>query len=484
MKACRLLNVFVTVLMVLAYSGLPTGRASADVLLTVTTVSEGSDQTPGDGVCATSLGDCTLRAAIEEANALPGMDTINFNLPGAGVHSISITAATLPSITDSAILNGASQPNCSIPCIVLSGANLAGSNNGLVLKGDFITVKGFIITSWSLAGISISGQSNVVKRNMIGFWPGNPASLPNAYGIEIEGPGNKIGGAVAVARNVISGNTYNGIAISRSGGAAPGNIIRGNYIGTNETGTAALPNGQSGIIVYPNATDTVIGGTVAGTRNVISGNGWRGIDSGTAGIMIQGNFIGTNAAGNAAIPNGAGGIFIDGGNALIGGTVAAARNVIAYNTGYGIAFYGDTTRVGMLRNSIHGNSGLGIDVGFNGVTVNDILDVDTGPNDYQNFPVVASATSATRVLFIKMRSQVNQTYRLDFFSSPPGTCDALGYGEGKKWIGTTTVTTNGNGAWNGSVTTSLAFGVGAVITATATDSGGATSEFSLCRVAL
>lgn len=481
MKGYRLLNVLVTALLVVVLIGTPTGRASASLLFTVTTVNEGSDQSPGDGVCATSLGDCTLRAAMEEANASSGQDTINFNLPGGGVHSISITAGPLPPINEAVILDGTSQPNCTVPCIVLSGANLVGTYSGLSLTGDGSTIQGFIITSWSMDGISISGQNNTIKGNVIGFWPGNPASLPNSYGIEIEGGGNKIGGYTAAARNVISGNTAAGIAISRSGGAASGNIIRGNYIGTDISGMAALPNGQSGIIVYPHATDALIGGTLTGTGNVISGNGWRGIDSAAAGVRIYRNFIGTNALGTGAIPNGAGGIFLDGGNAQIGGS-AAARNIIAYNNGTGISFYGDTTMVNILRNSIYSNSGLGIDLGFNGVTANDLLDADSGPNGYQNFPGVSSATSSGRLLKVTLRSKANQTYRLDFFSSPAGQCDASGWGEGRRWIGMATVTTNANGAWTGNITTSLAFAVGINITATATDSGGATSEFSRCRV--
>jgi len=456
---------------------------SADVLLTVTSVNEGNDQTPGDGTCATGLGECTLRAALEESNALPGTETIQFNIPGGGVHSISITVGPLPLITDTVILDGTSQPNCTVPCIVLSGASLAGNNVGLSVLSNGSIIRGFIITSWSVDGVLISGEGNKIQASAIGFWPGNPAALPNAYGVEIEGQLNKVGGYGAAVRNTISGNTYDGISISRSGSPASGNIIQGNFIGTDVSGTSALPNGRSGIVVYPAATDTLIGGSNANVRNVISGNTWRGIEIAALGTLVQGNYIGTTAAGNAPLGNSLGGIFIHGGSALIGGG-ATTRNIIAYNSGAGIAFYGATTQVTIKRNSIFQNSGLGIDIGFDGVTPNDTLDVDTGPNGFQNFPAVTSATSSTRLLKVSLRSKANQTYRLDFFSSPAGQCDASGFGEGRRWIGMATVTTNGNGAWNGNVTTSLNFPMGTVITATATDSGGATSEFSRCRVAL
>jgi hypothetical protein len=484
MKHIRFLNMLVMALLVIALVGLPSGHASAGGSLVVTAVNEGNDATPGDGICATASAICTLRAAIQEANAHAGADTIIFSLPGSGIHSISITSGPLPAITDTLTLDGTSQPSCVAPCIVLSGAALAGSsNNGLVLYSDYNIVKGFIITSWSKDGINIYGNQNTIQKNDIGFWPGNPTSLPNAWGVEVQGSNNLIGGSGAAARNVISGNTYGGIAIARSGSAASGNMIQGNYIGTNAAGTAALPNGETGITVYRWAIDTLIGGTTAGYRNVISGNTWFGIVSSAPGTRIQGNYIGTNAAGSAAVGNYPSGIYIDGGLTTVGGGLAANSNVIAYNNGVGINVNGASTRVNMRRNSIHSNNGLGIDLGNNGVTLNDLLDPDNGPNGYQNFPVIQSATSSTSAILIALRSKASQTYRLDLYASPAGTCDPSHYGEGRKWVGTASVITNGSGVWNGTVTSTLPFLAGQVITGTATDAAGRTSEFSLCRVA-
>ena len=485
MKKNRFVNTLVVALLVTAMVGLRSGHASAGGGgLIVTVVNEGNDATPGDGICATASAVCTLRAAIQEANALAGTQYIFFNLPGSGIHSISITSGPLPAITDTLTLDGTSQPNCTAPCIVLSGAALAGSsNNGLVLYSDYNVVKGFIITSWSFDGIDIQSSGNVIEKNDIGFWPGNPTSLPNAYGIEIRGSNNLIGGSSPVVRNVISGNTYNGIAIARSGGTPTGNMIQGNYIGTNAAGNAALPNGNSGIILYMSASNTLIGGSTAGYRNVISGNTWLGIDSVASSTRIQGNYIGTNAAGNAGVGNSLGGIHIDGGLTTVGGGLPTTSNVIAYNNGVGINVYGASTRVNMRRNSIHSNNGLGIDLGNNGVTLNDSLDPDNGPNGYQNFPVIASATSSTLAILATLRSKPNQTYRLDFYASPAGTCDPSHYGEGRKWVGMATVITNVSGVWTNTVTASLSFLAGQAITATATDAAGRTSEFSLCRVA-
>ena len=485
MKHFRFFNVLVMALLVIGLAGQPSGHAYAGGGgLTVTSVNEGTDANPGDGFCATATGACTLRAAIQEANALAGLQMIFFNLPGSGIHSISITSAPLPPITDQLTLDGTTQPNCNVPCIVLSGASLAGPfDSGLVLYSDFNIVMGFIITSWTFDGINIQSNGNLIQANDIGFWPGNPSLLPNGYGIEIKGSNNHIGGSGAAARNVISGNTRNGIAIARSGGPASGNAIQGNYIGTNATGTAALPNGEVGIIVYPAASSTLIGGGTAGVRNIISGNGWRGIDSAAPSTRIQGNYIGTNAAGSAPLGNGLGGIYIAGSTAAVGGGTAGTSNLIAYNNGKGVAVYGTTTHAIIRRNSIHSNTGLGIDLGDNGVTPNDLLDPDTGPNGYQNFPVITSATGSTGAITVVLRSLPNKSYRLDFYSSPAGTCDPSHYGEGRKWIGMANVMTNASGIWTGTVTSILPFLAGQGITGTATYAPLDTSEFSFCRIA-
>ncbi|NTV38105.1 MAG: Holliday junction branch migration DNA helicase RuvB [Anaerolineales bacterium] len=93
------------------------------------------------------------------------------------------------------------------------------------------------------------------------------------------------------------------------------------------------------------------------------------------------------------------------------------------------------------------------------------------------------ATTRYAMMSAPLRDRLGAIYRLDFYSSPAGTCDPTHYGEGRKWIGTTTVTTNVNGVWSGSVVTTLTFLAGQGITATATDATGRTSEFSACRIA-
>src|SRR5439155_9607678 len=141
--------------------------------------------------------------------------------------------------------------------------------------------------------------------------------------------GNTVGGTIASARNVISGNTSSG-GVTIGGSAASGNTVQGNYIGLNAAGTAAIAN-RGGVSVIGAPANT-IGGTAAGAGNVISGNQFEGVFvfGPNANAVIQGNLIGTNPAGTAAIGNGFRGVFFQtsSGN-LLGGTSAAARNVIS-----------------------------------------------------------------------------------------------------------------------------------------------------------
>ncbi|MBI5933203.1 MAG: CSLREA domain-containing protein [Chloroflexi bacterium] len=484
MKHFRFLNMLVAIWLALALIGFPSSHASAGGALVVTMVNDGSDANPGDGFCAISGGSCTLRAAIEEANAHAGADNIIFSLPGAGIHVMSITSGPLPTITDTLNLDGTSQPNCTVPCIVLSGASLpAGAKHGLRVASNNSIIKGFIITSWNTSsgpgnsyGIFITGNNNIIQANDIGFWPGNPTPLGNGSGISLFGTGNLIGGTTPNERNVISGNGYGIVVANAVDGNTPtsGNKIQGNYIGANAAGNAALGNQLTGVVVFMGGSNTLIGGPTSGARNVISGNR-AGIYYTGSTTTIQNNFIGTNAAGNAGLGNTQDGIYSDAGSGVITG------NRIAFNAGKGINIYGSAVRATVRRNSIFSNTSLGIDLGSNGVTLNDTGDVDAGPNRLQNFPSIISATSSTRVVTGRLSSRANTKYTVEIYSSP--TCDSSHYGEGKVYLGAVSVTTNGSGVGSFSVAVLGNFAVGSKITATAIDPAGNTSEFSACRAA-
>jgi len=197
------------------------------------------------------------------------------------------------------------------------------------------------------------------------------------------------------------------------------------------------------------------------------------------GLTITGNIIGRNAANSAALANGGAGISV-GSNALvtIGGTGAGAGNTISGNTGAGVAVTGNNANATVRGNSIFGNGGLGIDLGTTGVTPNDALDGDTGPNGLQNFPnLTAAAGGATTTVSGSINSTANTVLTLDFYAS--ATADPSGNGEGQRYLGSTTVTTDGfgNATFTNVVLTGASAG-GEFISATATDPAGNTSEFA------
>jgi titin len=172
---------------------------------------------------------------------------------------------------------------------------------------------------------------------------------------------NTIGGTTAAARNVISGNTYNGVVIAFSG--TSNNVVEGNFIGTN-AGGGALPNGADGVDIIGGATSNEIGGTTPGTRNVISGNAFDGValeSTGTTNNAVQGNDIGTDPSGEHAEGNGRNGVTIDAGASanVVGGGDGSARNVIAANACFGVWITGAGTAGNIVDYDSIGTDALG-----------------------------------------------------------------------------------------------------------------------------
>ncbi|MEA2438453.1 MAG: hypothetical protein QOF65_3009 [Thermoleophilaceae bacterium] len=414
--------------------------ASAATTYTVDTV--------GDGnliACTAAAGDCSLRGAINNANGDGAGDTIDFSIPGAGVHTI-LLASDLPTITVPITINGYSQPGAvqsnsqigpitAAPAVAIDGQDFLT----LVLTGGSSTVRGLVIYDSGDAAITLQTLGdNKIQGNFLGTSPtgGEPvadAAPPNdlnrnvGAGVKIlSGDNNFIGGLTA-DRNVISGNGDPGqanagsleVGVQIAGGH--GHTIDQNLIGTDKAGTASVENRQGGIWANgfnPGAPsgdeihNITVGGTGELSGNVISGNGSDGVEfsgagagntvlknrigtdyTGTTALLnngqggvesldtegltvgdthgngnlisgntvyglylfganhtIQGNKIGTNLAGTAAIPNGNSGIQLQGvHDVTIGGAAANARNVISGNTGAGIG--SDT----VANNTIKGN---------------------------------------------------------------------------------------------------------------------------------
>jgi parallel beta-helix repeat protein len=369
-------------------------------------------------------------------------------------------------------------------------AALGNSHDGICFDdndGSGSVVAGNVISANGEDGITIRPGANsiTITGNLIGTNAAGTGALGNVrYGIEVQETAT-IGGTTAAQRNVIAANGDDGIHITNS---APGTVIRGNYIGTNAAGTAALGNGDDGIRVGGTSHNVVIGGTAAGAGNLISGNANEGIElaSTVNGAIVQGNRIGTNAAGTGAIANAETGIDIDGGSVhLIGGTTSGAGNVIAYNGHGGVSVDGGSGHA-ILGNSIHSNGRLGINLrhsGDNGytVTANDGAKTAGAPNLLMDFPVFTNASWDGSVLRVRgyIGSAAGQSTfansRVEVFVADN---DSSGYGEGRTYVGATTADANGGFAFVLAPPTGVTIAVGAQLTATATDTANNTSEFS------
>jgi titin len=323
------------------------GRPAAAATFTVTNVADS-----GAG---------SLRQAILNANGNTGLDTIAFNISGTGPFTIT-PASALPTITDPVIIDGTTQPGyAGTPLIEINGSSLAASTDGLLITAGRSTVRGLAINRCPRDGIRIQSLgTNVIQGNFLGTDPSGTVARTNGEGgVMINGsPGNLIGGTNASARNLISGGNQNGIYLFTA--TAAGNVISGNYIGTTVTGLAALGNVYNGVEVATSSSN-LIGGTNPGAGNVISGNGQSGIyfiSAPATSNLVQGNYIGLNASGTGAISNGEDAVTINGvsGN-TIGGTVAAARNVLSGNMESGVFIF----TAGAASNVIAGNY-IGTDV--------------------------------------------------------------------------------------------------------------------------
>ena len=341
------------------------------------------------------------------------------------------------------------------------------------------TIDGNTIDFNKLYGVLIeySGSTgNSVQGNSIGTVGGN---VLGGVMLDLGANGNSIGGTTA---NVISGNDGAGVAISGPG--TSNNLVAGNFIGTTSGGTG-LGNSGDGVTITDGATGNTIGGITAAAANTIADNTGNGVSistSGTTGNVIEGNFIGTNSAGATNIGNTGDGVevFNSASGNTIGGTVHGAGNVIDDNsTGVVIGSSPTDTAIhdAILGNSIYANTSLGIDLGDDGVTLNDSKG-HTGPNLFQDFPVITNAytVGATTTITGTVSGPANSTLRVELFSNP--AADPSGYGQGKVFLGYVTVTTGAGGGGSFTFSPSSAVAVGQYISATATDVNGDTSEFA------
>jgi hypothetical protein len=273
----------------------------------------------------------THKAVGDAPAGSSGANTIRFDIPGKGLHTIDLTSP-LPALTGDITIDAATQPGyTNQPLIELDGQHAGYYTNGLVLNGNSNTIRGLAIDYFYGDGIVISSGYNSITGDYVGINPDGYLAAPNRKdGILITGKDNVIGGTTASARVLASGNL--GAGIDLSGASATGNDIKGDYIGTDYLGFAAIAN-DYGIIIQGGANHNQIGGTSRVYRNIISGNTLDGIvltGDHTSSNVIDGNYVGPDASGDAAALGGRDGILLENGASSnqIGGRTSGAGNLI------------------------------------------------------------------------------------------------------------------------------------------------------------
>jgi hypothetical protein len=403
-------------------------------------------------VSAADHGHGTLRACIFAVNAdtsdsVTNPDTISFNIQGSGIETISPTSA-LPVITRPVIIDGYPHPgqpgqpgahpntlstgdNANI-LITLDGSLAPGYVNGAGTPGLWLAtnnsvIRGLRISSFSGDGIDLEGNNNLVQGNFLignyrGVLVGGQTNLIGTNGDGVNDPGE---------RNVIFGSIRDGITIV----GGQGDMVAGNYIGTDGNGNGGLQtsNGGAGVLIYHGAQNNVVGA-------------------------------------NLALPN---------------INIKAFANIIAFNEGGGVVVEGaDSTGNRIEANSIYHNQGLDIDLGGDGVTLNTPGGPHTGPNNLQNFPTITSASPGLgTVINCTLNGAPYAAYTIDFYASPLPGLDTFGgetYGGGQRWLGSVSGNTDslGNALFSSGLLPA-ATNANDWVTATATDAAGNTSEFSI-----
>jgi CSLREA domain-containing protein len=319
-------------------------------------------------------GKISLREAIEAANNTAGADTITFNIADAlvgGAHTINLVSM-LPTITGTITIDGSTEPDWASsggkPVLVINGGGTVRDGLQLYTGSDGSTIRGLVIQNFTEDGIDMaSSGGHRIVGNRVGTSADGTTATPNNNGINLwASSGNQIGGSGVNDGNLLSGNYGPGLYV---GGGSNNNVILGNLIGLDVTGTAALGNQWHGVYVI-DSSNNQFGGSSAAERNVISGNGSNGLYIGGAssGNLVQGNYIGLDANGNNAIGNTDAGVMLSAGASgnTIGGATATARNLISGNTQYGVYLTGASTSDNLIRNNYIGVDAAGTAARSNG----------------------------------------------------------------------------------------------------------------------
>lgn len=351
---------------------------------------------------------------------------------------------------------------------IIGGTNAASRNviSGNATDGIDITAStaSYNPTTGTFT-LSYNSIKNQVLGNFVGVDVTGTNALGNGQGISIWASANIIGGTNPTVRNIISGNKHHGVDIVDG----RGNVVQGNFIGTDVSGTTAMGNGLEGVFIQGLVAQSMlntIGGSDSGAGNLISGNGHDGIqlwgDRALRNIFL-GNLIGTDVSGRVALGNGGNGIsMLDSFQNSIGGAKSGEGNTIAFNGADGVFVQGASNAI--RGNRIFSHPGFAIN----------------STNVLQNLAVLKSAASAAGNTVVQgsLTSKANALMTLDFFYN--SACDLSGQGEGQNYLGTTTITADANGAANFNAAFAATIPPGTFVTTTVTDAENSTSEFSRC----
>jgi CSLREA domain-containing protein len=342
-----------------ACGGSPTiivyGGGPPAVAFTVNTTDDNDD-----GAC--SGVHCSLREAINAANASPGFNGVYFNIPGAGVQIIQ-TDTGFPESTDSILIDATTQPGFTGSPLIELRSGSAHNGTGLSIRGGG-TVQGLSIVNFNI-GLEIRDAGEVwAIGNYLGLRPDGVTAEGNSLAVSIGSGNNHIGGPQAGYRNVISGNTA-GVEVMCG---SDSNLIQNNYIGVNASGTATAAVGNETYGIHVCGSSNTIGGNDALTGNVISGNGGNGVEIEAAtgfpatGNQLVHNLIGTDASGMGAMQNMQNGVLISAdGTILTGNTISGnLRDGVFIDAHQGTLLTGNYIGVNSAGSAFINNVGNGI----------------------------------------------------------------------------------------------------------------------------
>lgn len=359
----------------------------------------------------------SLRAAITQSNQTPGANTIDFAVPGNYLHTISLQSA-LPTITNPVTIDGTSEGGYSgNPMIILDGSGAGASADGLTIEAADVTVRGLAIDSFAGDGIVVvGGNADVIDSDVVGLTPAGLVGPSGLLATSGNAPAGNFSGVVVessadvtISNSVISANRQYGINLVNTSDST----IEGDRVGTDSGGTTAtayngssLGNGIIGVLVDIGSTDNTIGGTSPAALDIISGNTIYGVyisGASTSGNVVEGDFIGTDYTGTVAVGNDDGvDVAYGATNNTIGGTTAAARNIISGNSGDGIQLStsgpGDVIEGDFIGTSVTGDSALGN--GRSGVTVQYGASGDLIGGTTPGAAVVISGNNANGIWFL------------------------------------------------------------------------------------